>query len=333
MSLPRRTLPGTGMDLSVLGYGMWAVDDVEVDAVVAELYDALDHGVNWIDTGCAYGFGFTEEVVGTALRGLPAADRPLVFTKCGMVWDGEHPDRPPARIGAPASLRAEVEGSLRRLGVETLDYIQPQWPAQDGTPIEESWEALLSLKKEGKVRAVGLSNHYAQALTAAATVGHVDGIELPFSLINRVAAGAEFPWAVEHKCGVLAYGALAGGLFGSASRTSGVAGLPEDDVRRTDPEFTANLVRNEALIQALTPIAEGLGTSVTVLALGWVLAWDPVTAVVIGARPPNHVRSPRRPGRPARWARVAEVPLTGEVLDAVAAALREAGAGAGPVRP
>ena len=153
----------------------------------------MDRGINWIDTAAVYGLGHSEEVVARALAELPVSDRPFVFTKCGLIWDDHDRRATPRRVGAPASIRAELEASLRRLKTERIDLYQMHWPAEDGTPIEEYWGALLALKAEGKVRAVGLSNHSAAQLEAAVQVGHVDTLQPPFSAIRRNAAAAGAP--------------------------------------------------------------------------------------------------------------------------------------------
>ena len=119
---------------------------------------ALDSGINWIDTAAVYGLGHSEEVVGRFLRDLPPADRPLVFTKCGMVWDERDRMAEPKRTLAPASIRAECEASLRRLGIERIDLYQFHWPDEAGTAVEDSWAEMQRLVDEGKVRVGGVCN-------------------------------------------------------------------------------------------------------------------------------------------------------------------------------
>ncbi|PYO12193.1 MAG: aldo/keto reductase, partial [Gemmatimonadetes bacterium] len=125
--------------------------------------------------------------------------------KAGLVWDEHDRAAPPRRIGDPLSIRREVEGSLRRLDVERIDLYQMHWPAEDGTPLEDYWGMLLQLKAEGKVRAVGLSNHDVRQLDAAEQVGHVDTLQPPFSAIRREVAAAELPWCAAHRTGVIVY--------------------------------------------------------------------------------------------------------------------------------
>ena len=163
-ALPTRRLGRSDMEITRVGFGAWAIgggdwavgwgtqDDRDS---IAAIRHAVERGINWIDTAAVYGLGHSEEVVRQALAPLPASERPYIFTKCGLVWDENDRQAMPRRAGAPASIRRELEASLRRLGVERIDLYQMHWPADDSTPLEEYWQMLLDLKKEGKVRAVG----------------------------------------------------------------------------------------------------------------------------------------------------------------------------------
>src|SRR5207244_3657991 len=157
----------SGLDIPTVGFGAWAIggggwafgwgpqDDT---ASLAAMRHAVERGVNWVDTAAVYGLGHSEELVGRLLRELRPGERPLVFTKCGLVWDEEDPMAEPRRVLTPVSIRREVEASLRRLGVERIDLYQFHWPDETGTPVEDSWETMVRLVAEGKVRAAGVSN-------------------------------------------------------------------------------------------------------------------------------------------------------------------------------
>jgi len=224
-SLPTTRLGRTGMHLTRVGFGAWAIGggdwayawgDQDDAASIAAIRRAVESGVNWIDTAAVYGFGHSEDVVAAALAGIPEADRPYVFTKGGLVWDPADRSAAPRRAGHPASLRAEVEGSLRRLRVERIDLYQMHWPAEDGTPLEEYWQVFTDLKREGKIRAAGLSNHGISQLDAAEQIGPVDAIQPQFNLIHRDAASDVLPWAREHEAGVIVYSPMASGLLTGA---------------------------------------------------------------------------------------------------------------------
>jgi aryl-alcohol dehydrogenase-like predicted oxidoreductase len=135
------------------------------------------------------------------LAGLPEADRPYVFTKGGLVWDPAARSAAPRRVGAAASLRGEVGASLRRLKAERIDLYQMHWPAEDGTALEDYWQVFLDLKREGKVRSAGLSNHGISQLEAAEDIGHVDAVQPQFNLIHRDVADDVLPWAPDHQTG------------------------------------------------------------------------------------------------------------------------------------
>lgn len=332
--LPTRRLGRTDMHITRVGFGAWAVggpdwaagwgaqDD---EASVTAIRHAVARGINWIDTAAVYGLGHSETIVGRALAGIPEAERPYVFTKCGLVWNEAARKDMPRRVGAPASIRAEVDASLRRLGVERIDLYQMHWPADDGTPIEAYWQALLDLKQEGKIRAAGLSNHGADQLAAAERLGHVDTLQPPFSAIRRDVAVRELPWCLDHQTGVIVYSPMQAGLLSGRFTATRARALPADDWRSRHPEFGGErLERNLRLADALAPLADRHGTTVAAVAIAWVLSWPAVTGAIVGARSPDQVDG---------WLDAGRLELTREDLDAVAAALAATGAGSGPPHP
>jgi aryl-alcohol dehydrogenase-like predicted oxidoreductase len=333
-TLPTTPLGTTGMRITRVGFGAWAIggggwtfawgnqDDA---ASIAAIRHAVQRGINWIDTAAVYGLGHSEEIVAGALRDIPRDDRPYVFTKAGLVWDERDRAAPPRRIGDPLSLRREVEASLRRLDVERIDLYQMHWPAEDGTALEDYWGTLLQLKHEGKVRAVGLSNHDVVQLEAAERIGHVDTLQPPFSAIRREVAAAEIPWCAAHGTGVIVYSPMQSGLLTGAFSAERAARLGADDWRSRSPDFTGpGLRRNVALAAALRPIAERHSATVAAVAVAWTLAWRGVTGAIVGARSAAQVDG---------WIGAASLELTGTDLDEIAAAIRRTGAGAGPARP
>jgi aryl-alcohol dehydrogenase-like predicted oxidoreductase len=199
MTLNKRRLGSTDLEITTVGFGAWAIggggwaygwgpqDDA---GSIAAIRHAVHRGVNWIDTAAIYGLGHSEEVVGRALREMPASERPYVFTKGGMIPDYERPYDEPTRELRPASIRREVEASLLRLGVERIDLYQFHWPDRVGTPIEESWGEMGRLIDEGKVRAAGVSNFDLELLERAEAVRHVDSLQPPFSLVRRLTGRA-----------------------------------------------------------------------------------------------------------------------------------------------
>ena len=330
-ALPTVPFGRTGMNITRVGFGSWAVGgdwavgwgSQDDKASIAAIRHAVSRGVNWIDTAAIYGLGHSEEVVGAALQGIPAAERPYVFTKCGLIGDPNNPNAQPKQVGAPDSIRKEVEGSLRRLKVERIDLYQMHWPAEDGTKLETYWQTLLDLKREGKVRAVGLSNHSAAQLEVAEALGHVDTLQPPFSAIKRDVAAAELPWCAAHGTGVIVYSPMQAGLLSGAFSAERAASLPANDWRSRNTDFKGEkLRRNLAVADAMRIVADRHGTTTAAVAVAWTLAWPGVTAAIVGARLPRQVDG---------WLDAATLSLTSEDMMEIAAAIQRNGAGSGPV--
>jgi aryl-alcohol dehydrogenase-like predicted oxidoreductase len=333
-ALPTRRLGSSDLSLSTVGFGAWAAggggwafgwgpqDDAES---IASIRHAVERGVNWIDTAAVYGLGHSEQVVRRALEGIPADDRPYVFTKCGMVWDERNPEAPPRQVLRPESIRAECEASLQRLGLQRIDLYQFHWPDQSGTPVEESWETMARLVEQGKVRAAGVSNFDVGLLERCEEVRHVDSLQPPLSLIRRQAAETEIPWCVAHGTGVIGYSPLQSGLLTERFSATRIEALPQDDWRRRSPDFKPpRLGKNLALRDTLRPIAQRHGTTVSAVAIAWTLAWPGVTGAIVGARSPEQVDG---------WIAAATLELSLADLDEIARAVGKTGAGAGPALP
>ena len=326
-SLPTRAFGKTGMEITRLGVGAWAMggnmwgpqDDADSDAAIRH---AIDLGINWIDTAAAYGVGHSEEVIGQTLKALPADRRPFVFTKGGVIRDANGQN--PRRLAEKKSLRNELENSLRRLQVEAIDLYQVHWPADD-VPLEDYWATMLELKSEGKVKHIGLSNHNAEQLARAEAMGHVETLQPPFSMIKRETAEEILPWCAAHGTGVICYSPMQAGLLTGSFTRERAATLAENDWRKTSPEFTGDrLDRNLALAASLKPVADKHGTSISTIALTWALAWPGLTATIVGARSPAQVDG---------WIDAATIELDAGDLDAIAGTIGTTGAGQGPVRP
>jgi aryl-alcohol dehydrogenase-like predicted oxidoreductase len=332
--LQKRDLGRSGLNITTVGFGSWAVggggwafgwgpqdDDASIRAIV----HAAAGGVNWIDTAAVYGLGHSEEIVGRALRELSPADRPLVFTKCGLVWDSDDPMAPARRVAEPASLRRECEASLKRLGVQTIDLYQLHWPDESGIPAEDSWGEMARFVDEGKVRAIGVSNHDVALLERCEKVRHVDSLQPPFSLILRRAAADVIPWCAANGTGVIVYSPMASGILTDSFSRDRVAAMAGDDWRAKASRFNEPaLSQNIALRDALRPIAARHHTTVSAVAVAWTLSWPGVTGAIVGARTPEQVDG---------WLPAGGVALTGSDLEEIATAVASTGAGDGPVKP
>lgn len=333
MTLATRPLGTSGLNLTAVGFGAWAAggggwsfgwgpqDD---DASIAAMRHAIEHGVNWIDTAAVYGLGHSEEVVGRFLRTLPPRERPFVFTKCGLQWDEQDPMKVSRRTLQPESIQRECEASLRRLGVERIDLYQFHWPDEGGVPVEDSWDAMVRLVDQGKVRAAGVSNFDVKLLERCEARRHVDSLQPPFSMIKREAAGSQIPWCSAHGTGVICYSPMQSGILTDAFNAERVAAFAADDWRRRGPEFKSpQLERNIVLRDALRPIAARHRTTVSAVAIAWVLAWPGITGAIVGARSAEQVDG---------WLPAASLALEPADLDAIAAAIERSEAGTGPIR-
>ncbi len=281
------------MELSPLGFGAWAAgggnwafawgpqDDADS---IAAIHRALDLGVNWIDTAAVYGFGHSEEVVGKAIRSR--AERPLVFTKCSRV---PQPDGTIVSTLRRDSIRRECEESLRRLGVERIDLYQLHWP-RPPEEVEEGWEALAELRREGKVRWIGVSNFEVEQMERIRRIAPVTSLQPPYSAVAPEVERELLPYCRREGIGVLAYSPMRSGLLTGKMTRERIAALPDDDWRRRHPDFREpRLSRHLALQDLLGRIGARHGHPAAVVALAWVLREPAVTGAIVGARSPEQV--------------------------------------------
>jgi len=333
-ALRKNPLGKSGLEITRVGFGAWAIggggwtygwgaqDDADS---IAAIRHAVSRGINWIDTAAVYGLGHSEEVVGRALREIPAAERPYVFTKGGMITDPARPFDEPQRNLRPESIRKEVEASLRRLGVERIDLYQFHWPDSLGTPVEESWGEMARLIDEGKVRAGGVSNFDVGLLERAERIRHVDSLQPPFSLIRRQAGADVIPWSAAHGTGVIVYSPMQSGILTDSFSRERVQEMAADDWRRRSPQFQEpQLSRNLALRNALRPIAARHDVSDAAVAVAWTLSWPGVSGAIVGARSPAQVEG---------WLAAGNLILAEEDLSDIATAVKRTRAGDGPARP
>src|SRR5215468_11024781 len=261
----------------------WGTQD-DSDSIEA-IHEALDAGINWIDTAAVYGLGHSEEVVARALNGV--RDRPYLFSKCSMVWD-EHREIG-HRLKAD-SIRRECEASLRRLRVDTIDLYQIHWPDPD-EDVEEGWATLAALQQEGKVRHIGVSNFNVQQMKRAQAIAPITSLQPRYSLLHREIEEEILPFCARENIGVIAYSPMASGLLTGAMTRERIAGLPADDWRKRHPDFQEpQLSRNLRLVSLLRTIGKRHGRTPAEVAVAWVLHHPAVTGAIVGARRPGQVR-------------------------------------------
>ena len=286
-----RKLGNSDIHITSVGYGAWAAggsgwqfawgsqDDHDS---IAAIHRALELGVNWIDTAAVYGLGHSEEVVARALKNWRGS-RPYIFTKCALRWDSQGQVQ---KILTADSIRGEVEDSLRRLSVDVIDLYQIHWPPDpDSSALEEGWSTLANLKREGKVRWIGVSNFNVEQLKRAQAIAPVTSLQPPYSLVHREVEDEILPYCLREGIGVIVYSPMASGLLTGAMTRERAASLAQDDWRKAHPDFTEpNLARNLALVDRLREVAKRHNRAVGEVAIAWTLHNPAVTGAIVGAR-------------------------------------------------
>jgi aryl-alcohol dehydrogenase-like predicted oxidoreductase len=290
-----RTLGNSDLKITPLGFGSWAVGgewkfgwgpQSDADSVAA-IHSALDHGMNWIDTAAVYGLGHSEEVVRKALEEWKG-ERPYLFTKCGMLWDEQGAIDYSLRSD---SIRREVEQSLRRLGVETIDLYQIHWTADELEETLEGWAEMAKLKEEGKVRWIGVCNATVEEMTAMIAIAPITSLQPPYSLMRRDIEADQLPWCSEHGVGTIVYSPMGSGLLTGSMTHERVASFPEGDWRRNNPQFQEpKLTENLALADRLKTVGARHGRTAAEAALAWVLRRPEVTGAIVGVRQATQVK-------------------------------------------
>jgi aryl-alcohol dehydrogenase-like predicted oxidoreductase len=291
--MQKKRLGNSDLELTPIGIGAWAMggggwqfawgpqDD---DESIAAIHAALDRGINWIDTAAVYGLGHSEEVVARALEGR--SNRPYVFTKCERVWNEQRLIQKSLKRD---SIKRECEASLRRLKVDVIDLYQIHWPEPD-EDVEEGWSALAELRKEGKVRRIGVSNFNASQLERARKIAPITSLQPPYSAISPEIEQEVLPYCLRHNIGVIVYSPMKSGLLSGKMTRERVAAMPEDDFRRRAPAFQEPaLTRNLELADKMRKIGERHGRSPGEVAIAWTLRHPAVTAAIVGMRSASQV--------------------------------------------
>lgn len=284
-----RDLGVSGLKVSEVILGTWAMggnqwgktDDAES---IAAIERAIELGMTTIDTAPAYGYGHAEELVAEAVKGHPR-ESIVIATKLGISWDETRPfylDNSPARVFE------EIEVSLRRLNNDYIDLYQIHWPDKN-TPVEDTLEAMLSLKEQGKIRHIGVCNFDVSLLERAVKVAPIASLQNEYSLMKRNKLEPDvLPFCIEHGIGIITYGSLMKGMLSGKFR--GDETFPENDVRHNDPRFQGEqFVQNVANVERLREIAGRYGKSPAELAIRWILQRPGITSAIVGAKRPSQV--------------------------------------------
>ena len=288
-----RPLGQSGVEASAVAVGTWAIGGwmwggTEEKESIDAIHAAIDAGINFIDTAPAYGLGLSEEIVGKAIA--DRRDRVVIATKCGLVWhtqQGEHyfneKGEDVYKYLGPESIRHEVERSLARLGVETIDLYQTHW--QDPTtPIADTMGELTKLKDEGKIRAIGVSNATPEHMDAYRAVGPVDSDQEKYSMLDREHENENLPYVREHNIAFLAYSPLALGLL-TGKYKPGETSFSGDDQRAGNPRFSdENLENIRKMLEGMEPIAASRNLTIPQLVIAWTINRPGVSHALVGAR-------------------------------------------------
>ncbi len=298
-----RALGNSDLKITPVGYGAWAIGGTgwqfawgaqNDDDSIAAIHRALELGVNWIDTAAIYGLGHSEEIVGRALKSW-SGPRPYVFTKCGLRWDAQGNVQ---KVLTRDSIRRELEDSLRRLSLDVIDLYQIHWPPDPDSPaLEEAWSTLADLKREGKVRYLGVSNFDVGQMKRAKKVAPIASLQPPYSLIHREVEEDILPYCLREGIGVIVYSPMASGLLTGSMTRERISKMPNNDWRKGHPDFAEpNLSRNLELVERLREIANRHHRSVGEVAIAWVLRNPAVTGAIVGARNARQAEGVMRAG-------------------------------------
>ena len=289
-----RKLGYSDLHLTPIGLGTWAMGggdwkfgwgDQDDAASIASVHQALDAGVNWIDTAAIYGHGHAERVVGKAIQ--DRRDDVLIATKCGRVWEGE--SREIGKSLRRESVHREVDVSLQRLGIDCIDLYQIHWPEPD-EEIEEGWSAVAELVEAGKIRYAGVSNFNMEQLKRIQPIHPVTSLQPPYSMLRREVEEEVLPYCRENQIGIVAYSPMQAGLLTGRFSKERVQNLPANDWRKANPFFTSpQLEANLSIIEQLRPVAAQMEITLPQLALAWVLRRSEMTAAIAGARRPEQI--------------------------------------------
>jgi aryl-alcohol dehydrogenase-like predicted oxidoreductase len=296
-----RQLGASDLHITPIGFGAWAIggpdyafgwgpqDDEES---VAAIRRAVDTGINWIDTAAVYGLGHSERVVARALKALGSSRRPYIFTKCSLVWDDAGTI---SHCLKADSVRKELEASLRRLDIDAVDLYQIHWskpwgmkePAPD---IEEGWQTLAALQREGKVRHIAVSNFDVAEMERVRSIAPITSLQPPYSMLRRGVEAEVLPYCLAHDIGVIVYSPMAAGILSGAMTRERATNLPASDWRSKNPEYQEpRLTQNLALVEELRKIGARYGTSPGAVAIAWTLRQPAVTGAIVGFRSPGQV--------------------------------------------
>ncbi|MGJ1205466.1 aldo/keto reductase [Sphingobacterium lactis] len=293
-----RNLGDSEINASVIAFGAWAAggwmwgSTDRKDAVEA-IIASFEHGVTSIDTAPIYGQGTSEEIVGEALKNIPR-DQTQILTKFGMRWDlaegdfafhskmNNGDDIEIYKYAGKESVIHECEQSLKRLGTDYIDLYQIHWP-DSTTPLDETFEAVVQLIEQGKVRYAGVCNYTSQLMAEAEKTVPLVSNQIPFSMVNRAVEEDAVPYCIKHNKAVLAYSPMERGLL--TGKIHPGYEFKEGDHRAKLPHFQPDFInRTNILLERIKPLADDKGVTLGQLVLRWTVDRPGITVALAGAR-------------------------------------------------
>ncbi len=281
-------IPYTDLNISAVGFGTWALGDaffgkVDDQQSVEAIQSGIDHGINFIDTAPAYGAGHAEKVVGQAIKGR--RDKVIIATKLGI----ERTKDDFLNNLKPERIYQEIDESLERLGVNQIDLYQIHWPDPD-TPLEESVEALMKIKEQGKFRYLGVSNFTPELLDEIRSMTEIVSLQPQYSLLRRQAEETVIPYCQENDLGIISYGTLAGGIL--TGKFKNIPDFDEKDNRFMfynffkEPEWS----KIQNFLDVLREIAKERNVPVVQVTINWTIQQIGITSALVGAKNPEQIK-------------------------------------------
>lgn len=293
-----RKLGNTDLELSAITYGAFAIGGTmwggnEQKDSIASVKASIDHGVTTLDTAPFYGFGLSEEMIGQAIKGYDRSKIQLL-SKFGLVWDGSNNGKgefffdageggkqiPVYKYASKANVIKEVEESLKRLQTDYIDLLQIHWPDQT-TPIAETMEALELLLQQGKIRAAGVSNYSVDQVKEARQTLNIASNQIGYSMLNRGIEQDLVPYALDNNLGLIVYSPMERGLLTGKYFNDGKL---KDNDHRNGYFQQFDLAKVEAFLQAITPLAQDKGATLSQLVLRWTTLQPAISVVLAGSR-------------------------------------------------
>ncbi len=282
--------PFLDSEVSRIGLGTWAIGGwlwggTDEKYSIRTIHTAFDKGVNLIDTAPVYGFGLSEQIVGKAIKQYGERDKIIIATKTGLEW--KEGQKRPYRNSSKARIFKEIDDSLKRLKTDYIDIYQIHWP-DPMTPIKETAEAMQTLKDQGKIRSIGVSNYSPEQMDIFRQITNVDVCQPPYNMFEREIEKDVLPYCLSNNIYTLGYSSICRGLL--SGKMSSDKKFKDDDLRSSDPKFQPD--RFKMYLDAVSKLnrlaKNNYERKIIHLAIRWVLDKG-ISVALWGARRPSQL--------------------------------------------